>query len=120
MYARICIITVREGGGEFVLRFCRAHARARKAANAHAHAHAICSGNCNAVAAARIYAHERADSNERQATEAILGKRMATGSGHPSLHKARVVFFTIRAAALAPLLATPVGRTRFAGGISHS
>ena len=30
MYARICIITVREGGGEFVLRFCRAHASARR------------------------------------------------------------------------------------------
>jgi hypothetical protein len=61
VYARICIITVREGGGEVVLRFCRAHASARKAANAHAHAHAICSGNCNAAAAMqlplRVYTH---------------------------------------------------------------
>jgi hypothetical protein len=85
VYARICIITVREGGGEFFLRFCRADASTRKAANAHAHATDL---QCKLLLC--VYAH----TGTPILTDGNAGHvGQEDGSRHPSPYKARFVFF---------------------------
>ncbi len=57
MYARICIITVREGGGEFVLRFCRAPTPAPARQQTHMRTHTRSAAATAMQLPLRVYTH---------------------------------------------------------------
>jgi hypothetical protein len=96
VYARICIITVREGGGEFFLRFCRADASTRKAANAHAHATDL---QCKLLLCEYAYTGPPilTDGNEGH-----VGQEQGDGQSPSIPSQGTLCFFPIRAAARAP------------------